>query len=658
MLNPFTNHNRNGRPNTNAEAQRSFYEPKSASDFGLDAIAHVLVVSDLHMSEGQLPGSAYWQRLENFTFDAEFAEFLRYKQGAVEPRFEALKRNQQKAETEEGLSPREQLLVINGDFIDFLRITRAPRTDEELEEWQMWLEDISPAHVRPEKKNATLKNFAAFSAHWKKYVTGGKWWHRWLLLLSPARRRVLREQRYGLGTEDFKSIYRLEVALQGHRQVFEALATWLKNGSALAFITGNHDPELDQELVQSWFRYKLEQLAGVKRGAFAQRVQFFPRGADLCERIRIEHGHRYEWHTRTVNGWRNEKTQEVALPSGSFFNRYFINKVETVVPYLDNVRPVTRVIAYMLRSHTLEALGMLGQGLRTVFMLLFKPRAWAFLGFGCLSLVNTLLTGASFLGWGFVLVLMGMDFWRINKALLVPAALFAVFAVWLWHRFAGKFSERLLRLRNGLRASALFFVALAFIALPLFDLARTLFVLLQTQRWVWPALLRPMLEITLLGWGLKFFARALRPHFDEEIVRANMTAHQTSSSHGEPRFAVCGHTHIPDIKTWEAENVVFLNSGTWTLVFEYESDIVRYDLTKTFVEFVRDENGKWRAELWRWEPPQTKEHKVVLMKPRKHEPQETAPARRRNRAAREHDNAHETLIRAHARRGKVASKAD
>ncbi len=648
MLGLFVNTSQNGRQSTNGKPDCSFYEPRTAQDFGLQELAHVVVVSDLHICEGQLPESAYWQRLENFTFDAEFAEFLQHKQGPQGAAY--AEGNDSELAQAEQAPAREQLLVINGDFIDFLRITRTPKDEGELAEWRLWLEDL-PAE-EPQRARA-LAHFDKFEKHWRKYVLHPQWWHWILSLFLRTRAALRREKRFGLGTEDFKSVYRLEIALQGHRAVFAALAQWLKNGSALAFVTGNHDPELDQQLVQSWLRCKLEKLAGVRAGTFAERVQFFPRGVDLCGEIRVEHGHRYEWHTRTNDRWLADETQSVALPSGSFFNRYFINKIETVVPYLDNVRPVTRVIAYLLRHHTLEALSMLGQGIQAVLMLLFKPSAWGFLGFGALSLINTLITGANFLGWGVLLVLALLKVWQFNMAFLLPALVLMVFAVWAWNWLAGKIIERLLRLRGIARTTTLLFNTLVVVLLPTLDLTRAAGIYVQNWQWDWLFLLRPMLEITLLSWGLRLLRSELRPHFDHTQVREKMTA-----GNGVLRFAVCGHTHIPDQQKWEAENVTYLNSGTWTLVFEYESDIVRYDLTKTFVEFVREGKDKWQAGLWRWEPPQAKEHKLVLMKPRKPKPAEQEAARRKHPAAHEVKSAHEKMIIARARRKRIEVKAD
>jgi len=68
----------------------------------------LLIVSDLHLSEGRDPVSGKVSRKEDFFFDDDFADFLKYHQQ----------------------SPGKWKLIINGDFIDFLQITAQPNDGE------------------------------------------------------------------------------------------------------------------------------------------------------------------------------------------------------------------------------------------------------------------------------------------------------------------------------------------------------------------------------------------------------------------------------------------------------------------------------------------------------------------------------------------------
>ena len=66
---------------------------------------NLLVVSDLHLSEGMRPGSRKFSTREDFFFDHEFARFLAYHQD------------------EQRWHGKPWHLVINGDFMDFLQVT-------------------------------------------------------------------------------------------------------------------------------------------------------------------------------------------------------------------------------------------------------------------------------------------------------------------------------------------------------------------------------------------------------------------------------------------------------------------------------------------------------------------------------------------------------
>src|SRR5215510_2248359 len=72
--------------------------------------ADVFVVSDLHLAAGKRADGRYCGT-ENFFSDSSFRRFLTYAHGTCERR--------------------KALLVINGDFIDFLRIIEGPCTDED-----------------------------------------------------------------------------------------------------------------------------------------------------------------------------------------------------------------------------------------------------------------------------------------------------------------------------------------------------------------------------------------------------------------------------------------------------------------------------------------------------------------------------------------------
>jgi hypothetical protein len=72
---------------------------------------NLLIVSDLHLSEGLDPDSGKFSCLEDFLFDHSFANFLRHHEEVRhQPRF----------------GGRPWLLIINGDLFDFLQVASLP----------------------------------------------------------------------------------------------------------------------------------------------------------------------------------------------------------------------------------------------------------------------------------------------------------------------------------------------------------------------------------------------------------------------------------------------------------------------------------------------------------------------------------------------------
>lgn len=67
----------------------------------------VLILSDLHLSEGRDPESGFVSRQEDFFFDDEFCAFLEHHSG-------------------EEWSGMKWTLIVNGDFLDFLQVVSSP----------------------------------------------------------------------------------------------------------------------------------------------------------------------------------------------------------------------------------------------------------------------------------------------------------------------------------------------------------------------------------------------------------------------------------------------------------------------------------------------------------------------------------------------------
>ena len=213
----------------------------------------------------------------------------------------------------------ETLLILNGDIFDVLRVTEFPRSGGDFERWSERLRQLEVDKTTHDLRAAVSKS----------------------------------ERRYGLQTDDYKTVWKLLLTADGHPGFFDALAYWVKAGGELLFMNGNHDVELHWPLVQKAIRWELR-----ARGAddAATRVSFVE-GHAVLENLYVEHGHQYDEMTR-VEGPATlppENTQ-INLPLGSFVNRYFINRVEALDPFIDNVKPVEQALLRLARQRPLKIL--------------------------------------------------------------------------------------------------------------------------------------------------------------------------------------------------------------------------------------------------------------------------------------------------------------
>lgn len=268
--------------------------------------AGFLIVSDLHISGGRDPITNRYRPHENFLAGGAFAEMLRH--------YDAL------------VGAANQVLILNGDTFDFVRIDEIPRSDQHFREWGDALRALGV-----EKADEELRG-------------------------SVGRR----ERKYGLQSDDFKSIWKLDRMARGHPEFFAGIGWWVTQGGTVVFVKGNHDVELYWPLVQRALRLLVGREAG--SAAAEERVQFVQAGLRIAN-VYVEHGHMFESVTAVIGSpvlpsW----PTQLRFPLGSFVNRYVINKLEHLDPFLDNVKPVERMLRTLVQKHPLRVLAIIWRG--------------------------------------------------------------------------------------------------------------------------------------------------------------------------------------------------------------------------------------------------------------------------------------------------------
>ena len=236
--------------------------------------SNIVIISDLHLSQGRDPRTKKFDLNEDFFFDEQFDRFLSHLENETEHR------------------GRSWRLVINGDMVDFLQVTKRPKD--------------SCFELRPSEKQ------------------------------------------YGLGTSIDKTIWKMKVMMDGHWLFFRALGRFISGGNKCTIISGNHDIEWTVPEVRNAFREEMKEnyLPGGTDnagGIVSNRIEFCPWFYYEPGLIWVEHGNQYDG----LNSFDFllfpylPESDELMLPGGSFFVRYLFNKVEQRDPFADNIKPTS-----------------------------------------------------------------------------------------------------------------------------------------------------------------------------------------------------------------------------------------------------------------------------------------------------------------------------
>ncbi len=282
-------------------------ETQSPYDFNIyltNKTEDIIIVSDFHIAEGR-DNSGNFNGTENFMTDNVFVRFV---------------------DSLDMANKTPKILVINGDFIDFLRVRSVPDSEQDFKNWQKALVKVGIEKSIQDLQDAIDK----------------------------------KERTYGLKTTDYKTIWKLLKCRTGHPELFDRLAQWLFDGNQVVIIKGNHDLEWYWMNVRHYLRALLAEemtnqnditIEEAYEKHMTDKIYFLDSALIVNDQIYIEHGHQYERMTKVIgNPTLKKDPYELNLPFGSFFNRYLINRIELAYPYVDNIRPREKILPMLFRE--------------------------------------------------------------------------------------------------------------------------------------------------------------------------------------------------------------------------------------------------------------------------------------------------------------------
>lgn len=454
--------------------------------------ATVIIVSDLHLGEGRNASTGRFNPRENFLLGAEFQCLLAARAPA------------------RGSS---SLLVLNGDSFDFLRIVKTPETQRDVDRWKAALADLDVV-----KEPQDL----AVSKH---------------------------ERTYGFKTQDYNCIWKLLWIATGHPDFFAALGGWVDRGGQIVFVKGNHDLELHWPLVQRYLRRVIAGPDPTRAG----RIHFCEAGLRIAN-LYVEHGHRFERTTAVRGETELPGGTEINYPPGSLVNRYLINTLEGLEPFLDNVKPLSMLLRALARKHPVRLLlvahhsvPIMARALRRFWF----REAFAFAAFGAAFLLP-LFTGTIILLY-----------------FLVPS-----------------FAEQMNNLPATLRS------------------------LLSVV-----GLIAPYIGGAIQDLWRKRRVNTAEDHYAGgayEVLRGLAADGRYSRYYG-----VIGHTHAPDVQELEeigASQAWYINSGTWTPNWRPDRPDLAGQIVRSFVLFTFD-GTEYRHECLEWTYRAGPDAPAVLFEP-------------------------------------------
>jgi UDP-2,3-diacylglucosamine pyrophosphatase LpxH len=172
------------------------------------------------------------------------------------------------------------------------------------------------------------------------------------------------ERRRGMDATEGKSRWKLERVLDDHPDFVGMLVHMLAAGHLVVYVMGNHDRELHFETVRSAFTARLSARADAEAVTIdLDRMRFEPWFFHVPGEIYAEHGQQYDYYTSfryilepTIPG-RSEPT--LALPMGNLSNRELLSEMGFFNPHASNyILSAYRYFGHWLRHYAFSRRGI------------------------------------------------------------------------------------------------------------------------------------------------------------------------------------------------------------------------------------------------------------------------------------------------------------
>lgn len=505
---------------------------------------NLLIVSDLHLSEGMHPLTKRISRTEDFFFDEEFASFLQYHLNV------------------ERWGRREWTLVINGDFFDLLQVTTLPEEAAEFSYDARYGLRTGPAETAWKIRRVARGHarfflaLAEFAVRFKIAVVLG---NHDVELIHPEAQQAFVEELQRLVPEWSQDAIADRVSF--HPWFFFDGVTYVEHGHQYdphncfssplrPFIPGSNSDaeekggEIDLPLGSLFVRYLFNLVE--EEFPFADNIK--PSTRFLRWFLR-HHPLRAYWFLMTDGRWmlrrmKRNWQQKLQRKGGSA-----AVEAEDLLPeFLDKLNQTLE------RPLALKVLSEL-DGLKAVSIMRRPP--------GFRWKLFRLLCGPFLLPA--VVTLFLLLFFFGAAVLAIPLLQPAVPPAWL-----AQFADLAAEISPAVRERA---AGLRRFVLGLF-----------------------LLQAALLA---GFFLKRPRTDASKNTLQLRTTASAIQML-TRARYVVMGHTHEPDLIPLADESIYF-NTGTWTKVFSEEERIIREEKEFLFLRILTEPSGRTRARLLKWE---------------------------------------------------------